>query len=66
MSPEWIDRISWEDSRVFVNLSRETIEQAPEYTELTLFTRDNEIQLHWDYDKEGYWTAERAEAGALK
>lgn len=60
VSPEWIDRISWDDSRVFVNLSREKIKQAPEYSELTLFTRDNEIQLHRHYDKEGYWTTERA------
>jgi uncharacterized protein YrrD len=33
VSPEWIDSIVWEDSRVYVSLSRETIKQAPEFTD---------------------------------
>jgi len=30
VSPRWIERVSWIDSKVFVNLSRETIKQSPE------------------------------------
>ena len=33
VSPAWIERVSWEDSKVFVGLSRETIQHAPEYVE---------------------------------
>jgi uncharacterized protein YrrD len=33
VSPQWIERVSWSESKVFVNLSRETIKQSPEYTE---------------------------------
>ena len=33
VSPQWIERVSWSESKVFVNLPRETIKQSPEYTE---------------------------------
>jgi hypothetical protein len=59
VSPRWIERVSWIDSKVFVNLSRETIKQAPEYTELSLLTRDYETGLHRHYDRQGYWIDER-------
>jgi uncharacterized protein YrrD len=59
VSPQWIERVSWIDSKVFVNLSRETIKQSPEYTELSLLTRDYEIGLHRHYDRQGYWIDER-------
>ncbi|MCJ7628808.1 MAG: PRC-barrel domain-containing protein, partial [Longimicrobiales bacterium] len=58
ISPKWIERISWSESRVFVSLSRETIKQSPEYTEESLVTRDYEAQLHRHYDREGYWVEE--------
>ena len=31
ISPEKIERISFEESKVFVNVSKQTIENAPEY-----------------------------------
>ena len=37
---KWIERVSWSESKVFVNLSRETIKQSPEYTEESPLTRD--------------------------
>ncbi len=58
ISPHWIDRISWEDSKVFVNLSREIIKQSPEYSDELLVTRDYEDQLHQHYNLNGYWTDE--------
>jgi hypothetical protein len=42
VSPQWIESVSWSESKVFVNLSRETIKQSPEYTEESLLTRDYE------------------------
>jgi hypothetical protein len=59
VSPQWIERISWNESKVFVNLSRETVKQSPEYSEEAL-TRDYETRLHQHYDREGYWTNEPA------
>ena len=39
VSPKWIERVSWDESKVFVNLSRETIKKSPEYTEESLLNR---------------------------
>jgi hypothetical protein len=60
VSPQWIERISWDESKVFINLSRKAIRQSPEYTEESLLTRDYEIELHRHYNRLGYWVDESA------
>ena len=55
VSPQWIDRVSWSESKVFVNLSRDAIKESPEYTEESLLTRDYETGLHRHYDQPVYW-----------
>jgi hypothetical protein len=60
VSPKWIERVSWNESKVFVNLLRETIKQAPQYTEESLITRDYEARLHRHYNRPGYWDEELA------
>jgi hypothetical protein len=55
ISPAWIERVSWSESKVFVNLSREEIKQAPEYADDSNLTRDYESGLHRHYDRQGYW-----------
>jgi len=62
VSPQWIERVSWGESKVFVNLSRETIKGSPEYTQESL-NRDYEIKLHRHYDRNGYWADELAAKG---
>jgi len=58
IATRWIERISWEESNVFVSLTRETIKQGPEYREGDLLTRDYETKLHRHYNREGYWADE--------
>jgi hypothetical protein len=58
VSPRWIERVSWSESKVFVNLSRESIKQSPKYTEESLLTREYEAGLHRHYDRQGYWVDE--------
>jgi hypothetical protein len=58
ISPQWIDSVSWSDSKVFVNLSRETVKRSPEYTKASLLTRDYETGLHRHYNRQGYWVDE--------
>lgn len=58
ISPEWIGRISWEDSKVFVDLTSESIRQAPEYDKDISLTRDYESRLYEHYNKQGYWLGE--------
>lgn len=55
VSPRWIERISWDDSTVFINLPRETIRQSPEYTEDSILDRDYELRLHRHYERPAYW-----------
>jgi len=58
VSTQWIERVSWGESKVFVNLSRESIKLSPEYTEESLLTRDYETTLHRHYKRKGYWVDE--------
>lgn len=60
ISPQWIKRVSWDESKVFVNLLREAIKQSPPYTEDALLTRDYENKLHQHYNSQGYWIDEPA------
>ena len=55
VSPNWIERVSWNKSKVFVNLTREAVKQSPEYTDESLLTRDYETRLHRHYNRQGYW-----------
>lgn len=55
LSPRWIEGVSWDESKVFVNLARKTIKESPEYSEESLVTRDYEASLHRHYSRKGYW-----------
>jgi len=47
-----------ETKEVAINLSRETIKSAPEYTDDSLLTRDYETGLYGHYNRDGYWVEE--------
>jgi hypothetical protein len=55
VSPAWIERVSWEDSKVSVGLTREAIKDAPDYIESSMITREYEKQLHSYYGWPPYW-----------
>lgn len=55
LSPEWIDRVSWDEMKVFVNLPKEAIKEAPEFSKDQPITRDYEIELHSHYQRPNYW-----------
>lgn len=61
LSPLWIDRVSWHDSKVFANLLREDIAQSPEYTDWSILTREFEVDLYQHYKRQGYWGVEPVE-----
>ncbi len=60
IAARWIDRVSWDESKVFTGLARAAIKQAPEYEEGSLLTRDVERKLHEHYQRQGYWVDEPA------
>ncbi len=55
ISPRWIDRVSFDESKVFTGLSRDDIKNSPEYTEASMPNRDYEERLHLHYKRQGYW-----------
>jgi len=55
ISPAWIKRVSWTDSKVYVGLSREQIKTGPAYEESLPITREYESQLHDHYGVPPYW-----------
>jgi hypothetical protein len=61
ISPKWIERVSWLEAKVFVNLARETIKQEPKFPADALLTRDLEARLHAHYQRQGYWVDESAD-----
>lgn len=54
IAPRWIERVSWDDSTVYVNLSRQAIGSGPEYDPKAL-NRDYEGKLYNHYDRPKYW-----------
>lgn len=55
VSPEWIERVSWTDAKVFACLTREAIRKAPEYVDTKPITREYERQLYLHYGRPPYW-----------
>jgi hypothetical protein len=58
VATQWIERVSWDERKVFVNLNCETIKESPKFTEESLLTRDYETKLYKHYDRKGYWLDE--------
>jgi hypothetical protein len=58
VSPRWIESVSWNESKVFVNLSRATIKRSPEYAEGSPLSREYKADLHRHYNRQGYWVDE--------
>jgi hypothetical protein len=55
VSPAWIERVSWEDSKVYAGLTREAIKNAPEFVDVTSITREYEDRLYSHYGRAAYW-----------
>jgi len=58
VSPAWIERVSWADSKVFTGLTREAIRNGPEYIESAPITREYENRLYFHYGRPPYWLHE--------
>ena len=58
VSPLWIERVSWSERIVAIDLTRQAIKLSPEFTDKSLLTRDYEINLYGHYNRKGYWIDE--------
>jgi hypothetical protein len=54
VSPGRIERVSWEESKAYVGLSREAIKEGPEYIESRPITREYENRLYFHYGRPPY------------
>jgi hypothetical protein len=65
VSPAWIERVSWADSKVYAGLTRKAIEDAPEYLLSRPLTREYESRLYFHYGRPPYWVHEAELKSAL-
>jgi hypothetical protein len=65
VSPRWIQRVSWTESKVFIRLTRDVIQKGPEYTESQPLTREYEDRLYAHYGEPSYWIDEEEEVPSL-
>ena len=59
IAPGWINTVSWDDSRVHVDLLRKEVETAPEYDPNAPLERAFESRLYEHYRRPTYWDEER-------
>jgi uncharacterized protein YrrD len=55
VAPEWISSVSWSDSRVYVDLSRDAVENCPQYDPYQPIERDYEDRMYRHYQRPHHW-----------
>jgi hypothetical protein len=55
VAPHWASRISWEDQKVYVDLSRQAIQNSPEWNGTAAIKREYEARLYAHYGRPAYW-----------
>jgi len=58
VSPAWVIRVSWTNSKIYVGLSRKTIKSGPEYAASMPITREYEDRLYTHYGQPPFWLPE--------
>jgi hypothetical protein len=65
LSPEWVERVSWAESKVFVAVTRGAIKTCPEYVETVPITREYENKLYFHYGRPPYWIEDEKKLSAF-
>ena len=55
ISPEWIEKISWSDSKVWIDLFRGQIKDSPRYDPSAPINQEYETRLYDFYGRPKYW-----------
>lgn len=55
VAPEWITGVHWSDQTVSVDLSRESIKEAPHYDPAAGWGRDQDESLYRHHRRTGFW-----------
>jgi len=56
IAPLWIDKVSWKDAKVSIDLLREAIKDSPEFNPSEPINRRYEERLYDFYGRPKYWT----------
>ena len=56
IAPKWIDEVSWPEAKVSVDLTRQSIKDAPPYDSAAQLDRQREQSIYEHYGRPGYWT----------
>ena len=55
VSPGWITEVSWPESSVSVDLTRQAVKDAPRYESAAEVDRQVDRAIYEHYDRLGYW-----------
>jgi hypothetical protein len=55
IAPSWIKGVHWSDRTVSIDLSRDSIKNAPPYDSSVDWSRDQELDLYRHHGRSGYW-----------
>jgi hypothetical protein len=58
IAPEWIDEVDWLDSKLSINLTRQSIKDSPPYDPNVPLSREHESGTHDHYGRPGYMPRE--------
>ena len=64
IAPQWIQGVSWSDSTVAVNLTRQAVKDAPPYDSEILLERNQEMSIQEQHGRPGFWAWEVKRDGA--
>jgi len=55
LAPQWASRISWEEGKVYMDLSRQAISSCPQWNPEQAVNREYEVRLYDYYGRPLYW-----------
>lgn len=64
VAPHWASRISWEEHKVYVDMSRQQIKDCPEWNATAPINREYEVRLYDYYGRPMYWVSGDSPADA--
>ncbi|MEO8025448.1 MAG: PRC-barrel domain-containing protein [Bryobacteraceae bacterium] len=65
VSPAWVKKVSWPESKVYVAVSRDSIQTSPDYEASMPIDREYETRLYSHYGEPPYWLLEAKQKPAL-
>lgn len=59
VSPDWVKRIDWDESKITVDLLQQTVKDSPRFESSEALNRAQEASIHKHYKRPTYWEKEQ-------